>query len=47
MGSNFELEVRLADQVMVIRSEDNSIRKGDTVYVAVDADRIWTLRENL
>jgi ABC-type sugar transport system ATPase subunit len=47
MGSHFELEVRLADQVMVIRSEDNSIRKGDTVYVAVDADRIWTLRENL
>jgi ABC-type sugar transport system ATPase subunit len=47
MGSHFEVEVRVADQLMIIRSDDNSLRKGDSIYVGVDSDRVWTLRESV
>jgi ABC-type glutathione transport system ATPase component len=47
MGSHFEVEVKVADQLMIIRSDDNSLRKGDSVYVGIDADRVWTLRDGV
>jgi iron(III) transport system ATP-binding protein len=47
MGSHFEVEVRVADQILIIRSDDNLSRKGDLVYIGIDSDRVWTLRESV
>lgn len=33
LGSGYEIEVALPDSMITIRSEENSINKGDTVYV--------------
>lgn len=47
MGSHFELEVRVADQVLIMRADDNSLKKGDTVYIGIDSDRVWTLSDSV
>jgi ABC-type glutathione transport system ATPase component len=46
-GSHFEVEARIGEQMLVIRSENNTIRKGDQIYIALDSERVWTLREDI
>jgi len=40
-GSHYEIEVSLLETVVIVRTEQNKIQSGDTVYLTVSADGMW------
>ncbi|SFE00559.1 ABC-type sugar transport system, ATPase component [Chitinophaga sp. CF118] len=40
-GSHYELDVRLPDNTVTIRTGENGIKKGDTVYISPAKDKAW------
>jgi ABC-type sugar transport system ATPase subunit len=40
-GSYYEIEVSLLETTILVRAEQNNIKKGDTVYLSLSADGVW------
>jgi iron(III) transport system ATP-binding protein len=44
LGGYYEAEVELPEEKVIVRTEDPSIKKGDTVNVAIATEKVWTLK---
>lgn len=40
-GSHYEIEIQLPGSMITVKTGDSDFRNGDTVYVSVDAKRVW------